>query len=478
MKPKLELHRNHKIYLGLAGLLLAGAGAASWFTLKECRELDEQAAQLREQVDQAKKKILGIDDLETEVIVLRENVEGYIRILPSDAEVTNFTRTVDSFQKESGITIQDLKPQLNRARLSSSAIFDKAEWKLKFTATYRQFLQFIARLENHERFISIAEVKLKAGEQDEKTAGEPVHDVDLSLVTYLYLGDDVGKGRVTINGYDRKREKLGDRIAEARQELEPERFTLLSDQVRRDPLVDPRMRRTKDRAGGQGLEDQRATLNRLVSRLQEAGKLFDSMAQMFESKNFIREMEFRVQATNLLAEVQGQVDEAGARGLMTDPALRKEWDKKVVAELARLRTRAGEPADGKDGARTALGAGARMQQALALMKQHWEAGDYASCAKDYELIHNGSQASADPKLVELQNEMERLYLAAQTAVEFGKKKIEVTGFVVQPGADSVAIINHTVYRAGEAIEDDLVLLEIHEDHLVFEYRGVPLTFDL
>jgi type II secretory pathway component PulC len=81
-------------------------------------------------------------------------------------------------------------------------------------------------------------------------------------------------------------------------------------------------------------------------------------------------------------------------------------------------------------------------------------------------------------VVEIQGKLEQYYLAAQTAVDFGKKKIAVTGLVVEQGADSVAIINHVVYRAGEALEDDLVLLEIHEDRLVFEYRGVPLTFDL
>ena len=43
--------------------------------------------------------------------------------------------------------------------------------------------------------------------------------------------------------------------------------------------------------------------------------------------------------------------------------------------------------------------------------------------------------------------------------------------------ESVAIVNDIVYREGEAIADDLFLMKIGEDHLVFEYRGVPLTFD-
>jgi len=113
------------------------------------------------------------------------------------------------------------------------------------------------------------------------------------------------------------------------------------------------------------------------------------------------------------------------------------------------------------------------------MEQHYEAGDYAACVKDFELVKSlGGGESADPEIVQMQSRMEQLYLAAQTAVEFGRKKIEVTGLVVETGAESVAIINHNVYRAGDALEDDLILLEIHEDHLKFEFKGVALVYDL
>jgi hypothetical protein len=113
------------------------------------------------------------------------------------------------------------------------------------------------------------------------------------------------------------------------------------------------------------------------------------------------------------------------------------------------------------------------------MEQTYEAGSYEECVKAYDTIRllNMGQ-SADPELVQLQQKMEQLFAAATTAVKFKKKKLEVNGLVVYPGKDSVAIVNHVVYRSGETIEDDLVLLEIHEDHLVFEFEGVPLNYDL
>ena len=87
-----------------------------------------------------------------------------------------------------------------------------------------------------------------------------------------------------------------------------------------------------------------------------------------------------------------------------------------------------------------------------------------------------------PDLQAIRAEMDGLFMAASTALDFMKLQIEIAGVVVYPDRqneerESVAIVNDIVYREGEAIADDLFLMEISEDHIVFEYRGVPLTFD-
>jgi len=475
VKLKLELHRQHKFFLLIAAVVFLGAGVGSWFIWKECQQLDEEAQTLADQVVAAKQRISGIDDLEDKVIVLRENVESYVRVLPSDTEVNDFYRTLNDFSRDAGVEILDLKPQPNRTKLQSSAVFDKAEYKLKINCTYAQLLQFVGRLENHERFISFAEIKVQAGDasdKEQKGNTELRHTTNLTLVTYVYLGDDVGKG-VPIPAYDRKKEKLADQIAEARQELALERFPLLSASGRRDPFVDPRTKAGKGGGKGQGPEDQRATFTKVSDRIQECNKLLDVMA---DAGSVIREMELKVQAINMLAEIQTQVDDVNARGGLTDAGLKRDWEKRVLPELAKLRGRVGE---GEPGSTPTSTARLRMQQALVAMEQHYEAGDYVACVKDFELVKSlGGGESADPEIVQMQSRMEQLYLAAQTAVEFGRKKIEVTGLVVETGAESVAIINHNVYRAGDALEDDLILLEIHEDHLKFEFKGVALVYDL
>jgi Tfp pilus assembly protein PilO len=477
---KLDLHRRHKLFLIFALVTFLGAGTGSWFVWKQCQEFDDQAASLASQTAAAKQKINTIDDLENDVVVLRENVEGYVKILPSDAEVNNFYRTLDEFRRDSGVNMGDVKPVQNRGKLSSSALFDKIEYKITFTATFQQFLQFVAKLENHARFVTIGSVKMKAGEPPEKGPKaeraaknrEVVHDVELTLVTYVYLGSDVGK-TVAIPGYEHKKEKLAVQIDEARQELALEHTQLISDSVRRDPFVDPRSRRGKD-LGGAGVEDARTTMNKIVDDMEQCNGLLDQEAK---ASNVIHQLELHVQATHLLAAIQAKIDAVTGRGVLIDSAFKRDWDKKVVGDFTKLRARVGE--DPANGGKAGSSARLRLQQSLVAMQQHFEGGDYTSCVKDYELVHSVvASDGADPELVQLQDKMEGLYLAAQTAVEFSKKKLVVSGLVVEPGAESIAIVNHGVYRVGEAIEDDLVLTEIHEDHLVFEFKGVSLTFDL
>lgn len=474
MASKFELHRHHKIFLAFAGLVLAGSGAGSWFTWKSCQELEEQANTLNDQVTGAKNKIATIDDLEKEVIVLRENVQNYVRVLPSDAEVNDFYRKIEDFRRDSGVEISEFRPQPNRSRVSSSSVFDRAEYKIQLLATYAQFLQFSSRLENYERFVSIATVRIMAGRPSEKEKlanTEIKHKFDITVVTYVYTGEDAGKG-VPIPGYDRKREQLAEQIQEQKNALALERFSLppASETSRRDPFVDPRPRRNaKGNGAAPGLEEQRALLNRMIARLQECNVLVD---QFVAASNVLEEMEQKVQALSMLGEISAQIEEANVKGLIADAGVRKDWEKKVIPGLTELRKRFGVENKQDDQDRL------RFRTALARMEQSYGAGSYEDCVKVYDTIHNLVNPSADPELVQVQQRMDELFTASQTAVEFKKKKITVNGLVVYPGQESVAIVNKVVYREGETIEDDLVLLEIHEDHLVFEFKGVPLNWDL
>jgi Tfp pilus assembly protein PilO len=464
------LHRNHKWFLAFSGLVLVGSGVGAYFTWEKCERLDEEGSVLEGEIGGARSKMASIEALERDVIILRENVQEYVRILPSAAEVNDFYRTLNNFANESGVRITQLDPQPKRGRVQSSKVFDSAEYRLKFRSTFSEFLQFVSKLENHERFVSIAEIKVKAGDADEEEQLDISHAIDLSVVTYVYMGNDVGPG-VQIAGYERKRANLIEQIAEARHDMALERFQLLANTVRRDPFVDPRMRVTAEVIEGVDLDEQRALLEQLIAQIEENDALFDLMTR---APNVMREMELRVEGLNLMAEIQAKVDDAVARGLISEPSLRREFERRVLPELARMRKRAGpEELDQPDQDRV------RIEQALAQMERAFQDADYDGCVKAYEVVASlGGVTSSDPELVALQGRMENLYLAAATALDFEALELQVSGLVQYPAFESVAIVNDIVYREGEALDQDLFLMEIHEDHLVFEFRGVSLIYDL
>lgn len=470
--PKFELHRNHKLFLGFSALILVGSGVGTYYTYQECKRLDEESANLQVQIDTARGKINKIEVLEREVIILRENLEDYVRILPSASEVNEFYRTLNGFSNDSGILITELNPQPTRAKKKGSDVFDSAMYKLKFEATFGQSLQFLNSLENHERFVSVAEIKVKAGDVKNENKADPTHNFDLTVITFVYAGEDVGPGpTVQISGYERKRAQLYEQIAEARHDLALERFQLLTNTVRRDPMVDPRVRTTSEVVAGVDIEQQRAFLDTTFAKLEECDALFGLMNR---AGSVMREMELKVEALNLLTEIQASVDDAVARGLISDPTLKREFDRRLLPELSRLRKAAG-PEELRKPDQDRI----RIEQALAQMERAILQDDYESCIKAYEIVSNlGAANSTDPALAELQNRMETLYLTASIAVEFRNRNLRVSGLVHNPDKESVAIIDNVVYRIGEALDNDLFLNEIHEDHLVFEFKGVSLIYDL
>jgi len=270
MASKYELHRHHKIFLVFAAVVFAGAGTGSWFTWKSCQELEEKAQLLNDQVTAAKQKIGTIEDLEKGVIVLRENVQNYVRVLPSDAEVEVFLRKIEDFRRDSGVEISEVRKQPTRTKLASSAVFERQEYRVAITGTYLQFLQFISRLENYERFISLSTIRITAGQandRDKSGVTDIAHKYELTVVTYVYTGKDINK-KITIPSYDHKRKVLSKQILETKNRLTLEKFNLVSKASRHDPFVDPRPRKNKnDQDNNTNIKKQRATVSWIIVRI-------------------------------------------------------------------------------------------------------------------------------------------------------------------------------------------------------------------
>ena len=471
---RLELQRGHRMFLGGAAVVLLGSCAGVYYAWKDCQELDTELESIQTSITAAEKKIATIDGLEREVIILRENVREYVRILPSSDQVNEFYRDLQAFMESTGIQIQHLAPGQG-TRLSS---FDRSEYRSSFQATYDQLLRFVSRVENHDRFVSIPSLKVKAGKRDPDFAGQvPVHDIDLELETYVYSGNEVG-AVVKIPNYEQKKTALSEQIREARHELVLEGYQLLTDSTRRDPMVDPRMVVLPDmELDDEAVEQQRRWIGEIRGLLEECDAQFGLME---DAPTVMREMELRSESIALLTQIQERIQLLQTEGEIRDPNLRREFEGEILGQVNQMRLRLGEIAEEERPDENLT----RLRAALAQMEDAFEVGDYEEVVDVHRMVLGvAAEGFSGPEVMQLRSRMDDLFVVATTALEFAEQQLEVGGLVEyatdekERGFESVAVINGLVYREGEAVNEHLFLLEVHGDHLRFEYKGVPLNYD-
>ena len=472
--PKLELQKGHRIFLGLAGAVLVGSCVGICYAWDEHTAMQAEHGLVQGQIAAARAKIGQIDGLERDVIILRENLQEYVRILPNDEEVNQFYADLNDYVREAEVQLTDLTPGA-AGKVSS---FNKSEYKLSFSAGFHELLHFINLIENHQRFVTVSSLRIKSGREEDGVEGPVLHDVSLTAETFVYVGNAAAAAGVNISGYDRKKVNLSEQIQEARHDLELERFQLLADGNRRDPFVDPRIRVSAGGAqGSEDLEAQRQLIVEVRGLLEECSAIFDLMDG---ASTMIREMELRHEGIGLMAQVGDKVTQIKARGEISDKNLLRQFESQILGDLVALQQRIGRISEHEKPDENLM----RLRGGLERMTQAYQECDYQQVVDVYELVEPiRAQLETHPDAVELGSRMDDLFLVSSTALEFAKQQLVVTGLVQYPDRDdddlveSVAIINGQVFREGEAITEELFLLEIHEDFLRFEFKGVPLNFD-
>src|SRR5262245_38531818 len=75
----------------------------------QIEEVQATITQKQDAIDAAQAKITKIPGLEKEVIILRENLDEYVKILPDTKDLNDFVRTLNQFARQSGVVGTDLK---------------------------------------------------------------------------------------------------------------------------------------------------------------------------------------------------------------------------------------------------------------------------------------------------------------------------------------------------------------------------------
>jgi hypothetical protein len=205
----MKLNEKQKVIVTAAVflLVLAGVGALNYFKFQERGRLraDMQRYQREEQAAREKRK--RIPELVEQRAKLIEQIDRYTEILPPEKHVQHeaFVRTMDEYRRDTKLLIKTAEyvPVKQDPNEREQQNFVRHRYKFKLVGTVPDFLDFIAKVENHRRFLKIDAINISPfgvtgeftegdlGDRNdrellEKAKGE-LKEIDLTVSTYTYV---------------------------------------------------------------------------------------------------------------------------------------------------------------------------------------------------------------------------------------------------------------------------------------------------
>jgi Tfp pilus assembly protein PilO len=453
---------------GTAASLCLSAGGGIYYTQGLIEEVEAQAVDKEKAVAAADQRIALTPGLEKEVIVLRENLDEYVKILPSEKQLADFLRMLDKFGQQSGVQASGLVPK--NIREAKGDRFTPIEYTYEMTATLWQCLKFMNLIENFDRFVSITDFGIQSGDgqRDDTRGGDVVHKVKLTLQTYKYNGKSDSK-EVKIPDYEAQKQALQEEIWKRMQTIRLDRYEHKGECGRRDVLIDPR-ERGDVRMIGASQAEQRAVLDKYVGEVTR-----------------LREMQTRIKKSDTTLFEQYSLEKGLKEGLeklaasmdadastVTYAPYRLRWSKEVVTPLQELR---GIVANTKveptkiDPYLTAR----EMQQLVTDMAADCNSGQLETAKTRYDAVaQRMNVASTDPRH-ELAVAAKSWHHKASTALDFKSLDLKIQGVVVHRGGRSGVLLNGETFEEGEYVADDLLLKAVEEEQIWFVFRGLTLV---
>lgn len=464
-----------KLLLTIGGATFAICGLAAggvYYAQGLIEEVDVQVTAKRGEVAAADAKIAKVPGLEKEVIILRENLGEYVKILPDDDQLNEFVRMINRFDNQSGVRGTGLKKK-NVRQGKSKGRFTPIEYTYDMTATLWQGLKFMNLVENFERFVSITEFSIAPGKGDNGAAetvnGEVVHVIKVTMQTYQY--NKAGKGKeVVIPNYEDRKEELRDEIWKRIQLIRVDRYEHPGQNGRRDIFVDPRESGV-DGGNEASLKDQKAALERGLSWVDALNKIQERMQSdeitLFEQYSL--EKRFRQELTAALEKAESEG--AGIKYL----PYRSRWAQEVGMPLTSMQEQ------------LALGADVKVEKdpylpkedietLIALMAEDCNNGQLEQARERYEGVQERLAVKEDDDRHDLVVQAKRWHIKATTALDFKGLDLNVQGVVVNGGhGRSGVLLNGEVFEEGDYVQDDLLVKMVEEEQVWFVFRGLTLV---
>jgi Tfp pilus assembly protein PilO len=180
------------VVLIASAVVALGSGAGVYMLERKSGELEAENAALDSRVAQARTKINKLAAMRAQREEAQTRLEVGERILPSQEEIENLVDNLSEFARESGVVITKAAPVRQGAYGGARGVakrFEEADFNLKLTGDFFQFVEFLNQLENYKRFIRVDGFAAKGGRTEEEGL-----DVDLNFATFTYAGSPAPKG--------------------------------------------------------------------------------------------------------------------------------------------------------------------------------------------------------------------------------------------------------------------------------------------
>ena len=448
----------------VGGLLVAaGAGTLIHLERKDIASNREEVATVRANIDSARGLLKGTNELEREVIVLRETEEAIKEILPDEQDVNNFVRELRRFEEDSEVRITGLKKKA-KDNTRGEQEFDKVAYQLTFEADAFQLLSFLDRIESHSRFMRVPSFKLSAATRRQvEERGVPSHKIQMDVETFVY-GQPDGPPPVKVDGYNRKRELLLGEIIRRQQALRVDSFAYQGPRSRRDPWVDPRI--PVSEGSSLPIEEQQGIVEGLIKLTEEANEVRVS----FENAgNVIEEMTYRSELETLLTEVESEVRRIVEQNAITYIPAERRLHLEVIEPVSEMRSDLEMDVTYDGPTANAL------KELHRTMTQHVNAGEHKLALNAFETIKGRLDlALKDPSRQELVSKIQDVAFQAQILADFDELNVSIEGVAIQDGSPPIALINGKALGEGDLVDGELVIGSIQPGEIEFIFRGVVL----
>ena len=464
----MSLDRNRKLLLAGAGAL-ALFGALGW-AIQDQREsiarAEDEVTRLTTEVATARRTIESTPEKEREVIVLRELDPVFAQILPDSTEVSQLLRQFYQYSAEAGIQLKEVQARPEPLRGKKPSDFSKASYTVGLEGDTFQFLEFLHRLETHQRFMAVPSFSLRsASRQQMEEEGSPAHRVQMDIETYIYAPSDLGN-TARIDGYERKRDLLAGEINRRRQALSLSRFHYRGPRGRRDPWIDPRVP-VADNPSGLSVPEQNAKVEELTVLLDRARS---EWGEVQAAPDVLSRMLLRRDLMGTIALLQDGLLLIDEQGLVTFTPAAKRLDLEVREPLQALQLEIDETTYVEGPTREEL------EQVLSSMQAHLAAADYGLALAVFGEVADGLDLVAgDPPRELLAASLRILAEEASVLEEFEGLVLDFGGQALIQGRDAVVVLNGRNWSVGDVVPPGLEVLEIRSREVDFAFRGFVLT---